>query len=216
MLGSLLTWMQDNNASGIIAIGPPGAAKSAIAKATGNEGGIPTIALDLGGMKGSLVGESEARLRGALKVIDAVSQGRALFIATCNSIGVLPPELRRRFTFGTFYFSMPDSEERKQIWSIYRKKYSIPGSDPTPDDAQWTGAEIRQCCLLAKRLKRSLAQCASFIVPVAKSAAAQIAQLREQADGRFISASHPGVYRKDSEPKFEPVVSGRAINLEGD
>ena len=31
-------------------------------------------------------------------MVDAVSSGRSLWIATCNSIGVFPPELRRRFT----------------------------------------------------------------------------------------------------------------------
>ncbi|MGB7590439.1 MAG: hypothetical protein WBO19_04275, partial [Terriglobia bacterium] len=44
--------------------------------------------------------------------IDAVSQGRMLFIATCNSIASLPPELRRRFTLGTFFFDLPTVDER--------------------------------------------------------------------------------------------------------
>jgi adenylate kinase family enzyme len=213
MLGALLTWMQDSNATGIIFIGPPGAAKSAVAKAFGAEASIPTISLDLGGMKASLVGESESRLRDGLKVIDSVSQGRAIFIATCNSIGTLPPELRRRFTFGTFFFELPDKAERAAIWKIYRNKYGTPASQEIPNDEQWTGAEIKQCCLLARRLKRTLVECAEFIVPVAKSAAAQISQLREQADGKFISASHPGVYRKNREPEAQ-LESRRAINLE--
>ena len=78
-------------------IGPPGGAKSATAKATGGTAGIPTIAFDLAAMESSLVGASTERLRTALKIIDAVSQGRMLFIATCNSIASLPPELRSRF-----------------------------------------------------------------------------------------------------------------------
>jgi AAA+ superfamily predicted ATPase len=92
-------------ALGMIFIGPAGCAKSAIAKACGNETKRPTICLDFSGLKGSYVGESEGNLRSALKVIDAVGQNSSLFIATCNSIGVLPPELRRRFNLGIFFFS---------------------------------------------------------------------------------------------------------------
>ncbi len=133
---SMLTWMQDNEADGLIFIGPPGAAKSAVAKATGNTAGIPTIAFDLGAMQSSLVGGSGERLRSALKVVDAVSQGRALFIATCNSIASLPPELRRRFTLGTFFFDLPSADEREAIWRIYEKKYDVSGE--RPEDEGWT------------------------------------------------------------------------------
>ncbi len=195
MLGQLLTWMEDNTATGCIFIGPPGAAKSAVAKATGNEAGIPTIALDLGGMKASLVGESESRLRNALKVIDAVTQKRALFLATCNSIAVLPPELRRRFKFGTFYFGLPTRAERKLIWDLYIKKYKLGATQEIPSDIGWTGAEIRQNCELGYRLKRSLIDCASFIVPVSRSAGEQIDKLCRDADGKFVSASEPGLYK---------------------
>src|SRR5207247_2098718 len=103
-LGTLLSWMQDKEAQGCLFLGPPGAAKSAVAKAVGNTVGIPTISFDLSGMKASLVGESEARLRIALDVVEAVSQGRALFVATCNSLAALAPEIRRRFKEVTMFF----------------------------------------------------------------------------------------------------------------
>ena len=38
MTGTMLGWMQGRGTDGIIAIGPPGAAKSMIAKAAGNTG----------------------------------------------------------------------------------------------------------------------------------------------------------------------------------
>lgn len=212
MLGHLLTWMTDNEATGLVLIGPPGTSKSMFAKATGNEGNAPTIALDLSGMKGSLVGESEAALRNALKVCDAITQKQTLFIATCNSIGALPPELRRRFNYGVFYCDLPDSRERAAIWNIYLKKYTLL-SQPMPSDDGWTGAEIRTACDLAWRLNISLTDAAAYIVPVSRSAADQIERLRDQANGKFISASYPGVYQKQHESHAQQAASGRRLEV---
>lgn len=224
-LGGLLSYMQDNAAAGMIFIGPPGAAKSAVAKAAGNEAGIPTVQLDLGSCKGSLVGQSEQQLRTALKVITAVSNGRSLWIATCNAIAELPPELRRRFTLGTFFFDLPTAEERNAIWAIYAKKYqiemfrpdpsrtdSIAVVNPPPSDEGWTGAEIKQCCDIAWRLGCTLTEAAAFVVPVSRSAADKLDALRLQADGRFLSASVPGVYQRKCVTTATP--AGRAIQLD--
>jgi ATPase family associated with various cellular activities (AAA) len=197
MAGTMLTWMQDHEADGLIFIGPPGSAKSAMAKAAGATSEIPTIAFDLTAMESSLVGASGERLRTALKVVEAVSQGRTLFIATCNSIISLPPELRRRFTLGTFFFDLPDAEEREAIWGIYLKKYGVSGE--LPNDAGWTGAEIKECCRKAHRLKMNLKGAAQFTIPVSRSAAEQIKTLRQMASGKFLSASKQGVYRYEEE-----------------
>lgn len=197
MLGTMLSWMQDKEARGSIFIGPPGAAKSAIAKSVGAEAGIPTISFDLAAMQGSLVGESGARLRTALKVVEAVSQGRTLVIATCNKITSLPPELKRRFTLGIFFFDLPNKTERAAIWPIYEEKYAVSGT--RPNDEGWTGAEIKECCLKASLLNMTLEESAMYIVPVSKSDPESIANLRKQADGRFISASEPGPYHYGQE-----------------
>src|SRR5438876_1782187 len=198
MTGTMLSWMQDRGADGVIFIGPPGAAKSAVGKAAGATAGIPTVAFDLSAMQSSLVGGSGERLRAALQVVDAISQGRSLWIATCNSITSLPPELRRRFTLGTFFFDLPSAEERKAIWTIYLRKYGVSGD--LPDDEGWTGAEIKECCRKAYRLKLSLVESARYIVPVSRSASDQILALRKQASGRFLSASKPGVYEYEERP----------------
>jgi hypothetical protein len=196
MLGTLLSWMQDKQVTGMLLLGPPGAAKSAYAKALGNTAGVPTIQFDLSGMKGSLVGESGRNLRTALKVVDAVSQGQTLVIATCNSVTTLPPELRRRFQFGTFFFDLPSAEEREKIWEIWAAKYKVVSKLGTrPKDEDWTGAEIRSCCDIARRLNITFEAAGRYIVPVARSAADQIAKLREGASGRYISASEPGIYQ---------------------
>src|SRR5688572_28987118 len=142
----------------------PGAAKSAVGKAAGATVGIPTVAFDLSAMQHSLVGGSGERLRAALQVVDAISRGRSLWIATCNSISSLPPELRRRFTLGTFFFDLPSADERRAIWDIYVKRWDLRGT--LPDDEGWTGAEIKECCRKAWRLKLSLEDSAEYMVPV--------------------------------------------------
>lgn len=192
--GCLLSYMQDNEATGSIFIGPPGAAKSAFAKAVGNEGEIPTVMLDLGALKGSLVGESEAKVRAALAVITSISGGRPFFIMTCNSIGRLTPEMKRRYTMGTFFFDLPDENERKVIWTIWMKKFDIP-NQKLPDSEGWTGAEIKQCCDLADRLGITLKEAAQYVVPVSVSAKEAIETLRKEANGRYLSASYPDKYK---------------------
>ncbi len=193
-LGVLLQWMQDKRAAGCILVGPPGAAKSAIAKTAGGSAGIPTIQLDLGGMKGSLVGESETRIRNALKVVDAVSGGNTLWIATCNSLTSLPPELRRRFKYGTWFFDLPTRDERAAIWELYTAKHQLELPSEDLLDQDWTGAEIESCCEIAWKCNISLEEASEYIVPVSKAAADVISSLRSQATGKFLSASAPGVY----------------------
>lgn len=208
-LGVLLSFMQDHSAAGLIFIGPPGAAKSAVAKAVGAQAGVLTIQLDTGAAKGSLVGQSEGAIRQALKVITAVGGDQSLWIATCNSITDLPPELRRRFTLGTWFFDLPDADERAAIWEIYTTSFGV-GLDARhkiteamPADEGWTGAEIKQCCDLARRLGCSLAEAAEFVVPVSRSASDAIDKLRSQASGRFLSASTRGVYVKGAVGRWQ-------------
>ena len=54
-------------------MGTPGTGKSHFAKGLGKALGLPTPGLDFGRMFGSLVGESEGRIREALAVVDAFS-----------------------------------------------------------------------------------------------------------------------------------------------
>jgi len=214
-LGSLLKHMQDNDAVGIIFVGVPGGAKSAIAKATGNEAGVPTIQLDLGGSKGSLVGQSEGMIRSALKVINSVCGGRELWIATSNGIEHLKPELLRRFTLGIYYFDLPTADDRKLIWKIYSSKLNVDINE-LPDDEGWTGAEIKQCCDLSRRTGKSVMEMSRYVVPVCRTASQQIAELRRYADGRLLTAGSGELYQmeKSSQQAGVGTVSKRKMKLE--
>ncbi len=59
---------------GILLVGIPGSGKSLSCKATASILGWPLIRLDIGGLKNSLVGESERRMRQATSVIDAFGE----------------------------------------------------------------------------------------------------------------------------------------------
>lgn len=58
---------------GLLLVGVPGAGKSLTARAVGTALGVPTLRLDVGTLFNSLVGESEARTRDALKLAEALA-----------------------------------------------------------------------------------------------------------------------------------------------
>jgi hypothetical protein len=234
---------------GVLLLGVPGTGKSCFARALGNETGRPTLLLDMGALLGSLVGQSEANLRQALKVADAMSpcvlfvdelekalagvgssgdsgvstrlfgtlltwlsdhSSDVFFVGTSNDISKLPPEFARAERFdGVFFLDLPTAPEKDLIWAMYRKLYGIPEGQSRPDDTSWTGAEVKSCCRLAALLDVPLTQAALSVVPVAVTAAEQVERLRAWASGRCLSASAPGVHRRDGAPAPRP---GRRVH----
>lgn len=211
-LGALLRFFQDYNIAVMLLLGHPGTGKSAIAKAMGSVAGRPVLGLDLGAAKGSLVGQSEQQIRAALEIAVAVSGGKLIGVLTCNKLASLPPEFRRRCTLGTWFFGLPDDDERAAIWPHWIKVYELDKRQGLPNDQGWTGAEIRACCDVAYRTGLTLKEAAKYIVPIIKSAPEQIADLCRLANNRFLSASTPGVYRYD-ETTATAATSGRKMEL---
>jgi hypothetical protein len=60
-------------ARGILLLSPPGCGKSQFAKSLSAETGRPTLILDIGGLMGGLVGDTERNIRQALRIIDAMA-----------------------------------------------------------------------------------------------------------------------------------------------
>ena len=226
---------------GVMLLGVPGVGKSAFAKALGNEAGRPTLVLDIGALYGSLVGATEANIRQALRIVDAMApcicfldelekalagQGGSgdsgvasrLFgtflswlsdhasdvfvVCTSNDISKLPPEFCRAERFdAVFFLDLPNRAEKDAIWTLYRGQFDIAPSEPTPEDTDWTGAEIRSCCRLSALLDMPLSQAAKQVVPVAVTAAEQVDRLRTWASGRCLSASTSGIYSRSEAAK---------------
>jgi hypothetical protein len=211
-LRTLLSEMEDNEWRGLVAVGVPGGGKSAIAKAFGNEAGVPTVALDMAAMEGSLVGESEQHLRHAMAVVKAIGRGHAYVVATSNAASVMRPELQRRFTDGMWFFDLMSQTERHAAWMHYIKRYALPKQklSDLPDDDGWTGAEIRNCCRYAWDTGCTLKESAQFIVPMSRQRPEEVERLRSGAHGRFLDATRTGTYRYDARPMERQV---RAVRL---
>jgi ATPase family associated with various cellular activities (AAA) len=158
----------------------------------------------LGGVGGNGDSGVTTRLFGTLLTWLADHTADVFFVATSNDISKLPPEFARAERFdGVFFLDLPSGEEKNAIWAMYRRQFGIPEGEARPDDTSWTGAEVKSCCRLAALLDVPLTQAALHVVPVAVTAAEQVERLRTWAGGRCLSASAPGVYRREGEPTIK-------------
>ena len=186
---TVLTYMQDHDVRGTILFGHPGAGKTLVAKAMSSEADCLCIMADMGAMKGSLVGESEAKIRQFFTMVSAIAgDGGAFFVATCNSTGALTTEMRRRFKTGFYFVDLPSREEKDAVWNIHMSKRNI-SAQPMPDDTNWTGAEIESCCEKADNYGITLIDAALSIVPVATAQPELIDARRREANRRLLSST---------------------------
>lgn len=194
MLAQVLGAMQDYGWDGMLLPGFPGTGKTEYANALGAEAGGLFVKFDVGGTKNSLVGDSEKMIRAAIQALLAMGGENVLWVGTSNSMETLPPELKRRFSYGNFFFDLPTWEEQVPIWDIYTEKFGIADKN-WRDSEGWTGAEIKKVCKLADEFGVPLSQAAQYISPVAKLMGKKVDELRESAAGRYLSASTPGLYQ---------------------
>jgi len=61
------------NPRGVLIVGIPGTGKSLVSKCIGHDWGMPVLRMDVGSLFGSLVGQSEANMRKALKTAEALA-----------------------------------------------------------------------------------------------------------------------------------------------
>ena len=138
-----------------------------------------------------------ARVFGSLLTWLNDHESDVFFVGTCNDASKLPPEFARAERFdGVFFVDLPSRDQKDAIWGIYMGHYGLDAQQARPDDTNWTGAEIKSCCLLASLLGVLLVQAAQNVVPVAVTAGDRIEALRQWASGRCLSADRAGVYSR--------------------
>ena len=138
-----------------------------------------------------------ARVFGSLLTWLNDHESDVFFVGTCNDASKLPPEFARAERFdGVFFVNLPGRDQKDAIWAIYTRHYGLDAKQGRPDDANWTGAEIKSCCRLASLLDVPLIQAAQNVVPVAVTAGDKIEGLRQWASGRCLSADRVGVYSR--------------------
>lgn len=222
-LGVFLKVMEDEGWTGFIALGHAGCGKSLVTKALANTATkvtgkrVLSIAMDLGAIGSGVATESEKAIRACMRLIKSLAAGgRVCFVATCNKLTVLPPALKRRFKLGTWMFDLPEKAELDSMVKQYMTKYNLK-KQTIPDLTDWTGADVRNVCETADILQCTMQQACNYVTFVAKSDPDEIVRLRNLADGKYTSASTPGVYRAPKKVftgAKQPIPTGRAASGE--
>jgi hypothetical protein len=78
---------QELRPKGIMLLSPPGCGKSQFVKCLGAETGRPTLMLDVGSLYGSLVGQTESRVRQAIQQLEAMAPCVALIDEVEKALG---------------------------------------------------------------------------------------------------------------------------------
>jgi hypothetical protein len=160
------------------------------------------------GSQGSGVtdGGTTARVFGTFLTWLSEKTAPVFVVATANDISQLPPELLRKGRLDEIFFvDLPGRDERMEVFRIHLNKR---GRDAGQFDLEmladasrdFSGAEIEEAInsalydafysrqpLITEHVRAALAQ----TVPLAKTMAEQIGQLRNWADGRARNASVP-------------------------
>jgi SpoVK/Ycf46/Vps4 family AAA+-type ATPase len=122
-------------------------------------------------------------------------------VGTCNDAEAITKvsggALTREDRFdGLIFIDLPNRTEKDGIWRIWRSHYEIDAAQKQPDDTGWTGAEIKACCRKSLMYDVPLQEAAQYVTHIDP---AQVELLRNWAEGKCLSASSPGLYRRSSE-----------------
>ena len=198
--GELLTFMQEQKVYGSLLVGVAGTGKSAMVEAIAGEHEVALIRLNVEATKGSLVGQSGAQLREALKVIAAFAGQEMMFLGTSNSIAGLSGALKSRFV-DTWFFDLPDRPQLDAIWPVCMKRHDVKGDASKVDDTLWVGRNIDNCCDKASRVDQPIEDIARYMIPGGKQQEAEIVSLRREAHGKYLDAITGKMYKSPSVAK---------------
>ena len=168
----------------------------------------------LGGYKSSNQSDSGAIARCFALVLDFLAENNngVYVVMTSNNVEQLPPELTRSGRLdATFYFGLPNKEERKEIFNIHLSKYNASLTESRLDKIAkktdgYTGAEIEQIVKSAvrkayiKKIKENsdklnvslslLEKATEEVIPISKSSKEKIDALELWANGRALKSSY--------------------------
>jgi hypothetical protein len=198
--GQILQAMNDNDWEGVLLTGFAGVGKTEWAKALGHEAGGLFLSLDLGAVKGGIVGDSERMIRTALATLKAMGGENVLFVSTCNSMDDLRPEFISRQE-DVIFCDLYEREQRDAIFRIHMKKFGIPDQELPVADG-WAGREIRNCVKKAWKYNSTLLEEAQYIVPNTSKKD----ELRKKAvEGKWLSAETGRPYSASKSLSMESV-----------
>lgn len=140
-------------------------------------------------------------------------KSKTFVIATANHGDKLHEALTRAERFDKIFFvDKPSNEQKKIIWDLYIKKFELPEQE-LPRDDNWTGAEIKSCCRLAKMQNQLLVDIGDTIVPIFVQHADKLEALEKWARTRCISSETGKLYGKEDSSNKLAVVNQARPNV---
>jgi SpoVK/Ycf46/Vps4 family AAA+-type ATPase len=121
-------------------------------------------------------------------------------------IDLLPPEVLRKGRFDeVFFIDLPGAREREAIWQVHVQRHGIalkkyPPSELAKMTAHYNGSEIEQVVVNAtlaaiaagkEPTDHELLQALGQVVPLARTMAEKIQEIRRWASDRAVRASPP-------------------------
>lgn len=164
-------------------------------------------------------GGTIARATGAFMTwsADRGPESDAFVIATANDLASLPPAFYRSGRFNAiFYVGMPGPAARSAMWRMHRARFGLP-DQPTPRDADWTGADVANCCEQAHLLGCTLVEASAYVTRTRKTNRAEMDAMETFAEeAGFLDAEAGGEFARGRAKAAPPRAAARARRIAGD